>query len=204
MGTFQPAYTAGDGRLQVGLEPSYWSVPTALGEHRAPAFNVAARYGVTQRFDLGARFGGGGLDLSGKFQLTDPQVRSLVVSLAPNAGGIFVQGIGGGTGFVAAQLPVLVGIGLGDVSQVVLGPRVHYFTTLPGGCGPASAVSVGSSAGVVVSVSKLALMPEVTVLVPVSQQGGCSGNGPSSGFGSERGVHLQAGVGVLFGGLGRK
>ena len=129
IGTIQTADTVGKHNFQFAVEPS------AVGyiepgnsrfkssAHAYPSINLAARYGITEAFDLGARIGFSGLEITSKLQLTDPKDKlGTVISLAPSVGGFPASDDGNGATFYG-QLPLLIGIRFGAASQLILGPR---------------------------------------------------------------------------------
>src|SRR5207248_355975 len=114
-GSYQSPRALGKGNSQISIEPSAWglvvtgSEPTIL-----PHIDIAGRYGVTDTVDLGGRVGSTGLELDGKFQLTDPHSAGTVVSLAPSVAGFALSlGTDSVTSF-GVNLPVLIGIPMGD------------------------------------------------------------------------------------------
>ena len=114
---------------------------------------VSVRGGVTDRLDIGGRIGQNLWDLHMKYQFSDPEGTGPVISFAPaisvypwlaTAGD---AGAGGLLGMV--NLPVLIGIPVGE-HQFVVGPRlVDYFVTagenLGGSSGMVNIVFAGSS-----------------------------------------------------------
>ncbi len=90
IGGVQRAETLGKGHFQIALEggglASLDRSPTLQ-----PTVDVAGRYGVHDRIDLGVRIGSTGLELQSKFLLNEPS-GSTLVSLAPALPGIFLGG----------------------------------------------------------------------------------------------------------------
>lgn len=172
----QTADTLGPGRLQVGLEPGVAGVaqqgPPSLV--LAPAADVAVRYGVFERLDVGGRFGQSGLELQAKVMVT-PAAWPVAVSLAPQLAGQlrFASTLAVTGQILNVGLPLLIGVRLGP-HQLVLGPRLHLFSTLPADAqeGGSRLLAAGGSLGVALRVSRaVAVMPEVALLVPIAAQG---------------------------------
>lgn len=168
IGTVQTARPIDPGTVQLGLEPGAWGI-----ENRGwyPAANVSARFGISRRFDLGARLGVGGFGLTGKFALTDPLDDRAVVSIAPAFGGFGLGALGAGTRSFHWQVPVVVGVGFGDGHELVVAPKVAGWT-LSGSAGVARGRSVvvgaGGTVGVSVRLSRgVRILPEIGLVQPV-------------------------------------
>ncbi len=201
MGTFETAHTIGAGRTQWALEPSYWGASGSGGGEYLPSAAVAIRYGISDSAELGARLGFNGIDLLTKFQLMGGRDQ-FTLSLAPSVGGVFLTGTSsGGIGMV--QVPLLIGIPLGS-SELVLSPKVHdlfVFASDSGGSSVVQVLSVGAGVGLALRLGdSFQLLPEVTVLKPMT--GAAASNGSSTEVSSldNAGVLMQFGVGFLFGG----
>lgn len=170
----QTADTLGRGRLQVGVEPGVAGVVRAPpGLSAAPVADVAVRYGVADRVDVGGRFGQSGLELALKAMLT-PRAWPLIVSLAPSASGqLRVSSTLEVTGQILnLALPLLLGLRLGP-HQLVLGPRLHLLASLPADPNEAATrrFAAGGSLGVALRVSRaVTVLPELAVLAPLSPQ----------------------------------
>lgn len=206
MGTMQTARTAGEGNVQIAIEPSVWGVATSEGTVALPNVNMAVRYGVSDSMDVGARFGGSLIQVLGKFRLTDPTAEGdLILSLAPTLGGLFFAGGGAGVGILNLQVPMLAGIPVGD-SELTLAPKLIYNGVFGGGGGESAsvhAVSIGASVGFAAKIGNFRLVPEVAVSYPLFTMGRVSGDGAGgsisevAGFG---GVMFQVSTAMLFGG----
>lgn len=181
VGSAQKAETLGAGVLQLGVEPGAGlAVPRAqTAPQPFPDVNVAARYGVSERVDLGLRVGTTVLEASAKLLLTSPAHKRLAVSVVPSVSGAFLpsQGLDAQMRWgLALSLPCLVGIELSPRTQLVLGPRaigsLEVVSNAVDGR-PASArtlaLSLGTSLGVAFELTEgLALLPEVGFVVPVA------------------------------------
>lgn len=208
-GTFQTARTLGKGRSRVAVEASAWGAVSPAATRLAPDVAVAARWGLTDRFDLGGRIGGHGLELDAKLQLTPPKRPGLVVSLAPAVGGgtLAVRTAVATTAYV--QVPVLLGLRLGSRVRLVLGPKLELWYVRAGDSSTSTGIvaarffGVGTSVGVSVRLTRgLRVLPELTVIYPVAAWGVTSTTAAThTGLlvGTAKGVAAQVGVAVLFG-----
>jgi len=139
-----------------------------------PSFEVGARYGLTDRVDLGARVGDYGGSLTARFQVH----RSPDVLVAPGLAYTL-------TDKLALELPVLFGFDVKGGHQIVLAPRAVY--QLRFGVAdldhPAQFFFLGASAGFVWRITRhVALMPEVGFLAGVYSEPGFTsftGAGPA-------------------------
>lgn len=165
--------TLGKGNAQFSLEPSLFTVAADSsaggGAVLLPAVNLAGAFGVTDRFDLGARVGGSLYELHAKLQLT-PDGATIPVSIAPY-GTFAAIGVGGaGAGYANLKVPVLLGFPIGESSQLVVGPSLAVLSAgaSDSGTGTAGAVfSAGMALGLHAQVNdSFALHPEVGVNVP--------------------------------------
>ncbi|MDP2311368.1 MAG: hypothetical protein Q8P41_00570 [Pseudomonadota bacterium] len=199
VGTVQTARPIAPGSVQVGLEPGLWGVE---GRGWLPTANVAVRYGLGRRFDVGARLGAGGIGASAKVALTDPD-EQVVASLAPMVGGFGVALFGVGTKAVHAQLPLIVGVGMRGGHELVVAPKIVAWH-LSGSAGLAGARSTVVGAGGTIGVSLrvapgVRLLPEIGMVQPV--YGKASTRIAFWDIDMRAGVPLyQATVGVLLGG----
>lgn len=205
IGTVQTAGTLGDGDVQVAMEPALWG-HTGTAPFLVPHVNLAVRYGVGERFDVGARFGSSGFEITTKGQVTDPARDGPIVSFAPSFGGASVGGGESRLGVVFLQMPVLLGIPVGAGHELVLAPKVHDWYLFAGALGAeadANLLSVGGSVGFAARAGpRFRILPELAVVVPVyGNLGGAAlgfeeqVGGPVAGSG----VMVQATVGLLIG-----
>jgi hypothetical protein len=207
--TFQTADTNGRGKLQMALEGSSTGITTPSGSVSIPTSNVAARYGVTDNVDIGARVGTVGGELMAKVRLSGAPGQ-LSLALAPSVGGISL----GGASLLSAQLPVLVGVPLGQ-HQLVLSPKVHIYrasaigdTTSENGTtqvtASASLISAGTGVALALKLGEsLRIVPELSVIYPLMVTGSASDGSTTetgSGMVNANGAIYQAGIGLLFGG----
>jgi hypothetical protein len=169
-----------------------------------PMAGMSARYGATDRVELGGRFGPSGLEGQVKVQLTstDAPPHSTAISIAPAASwwGVDVSGIA--LRSYNFDLPVLIGIPVGTGDELVLGPRVHD-TVLYGQSGSASGtihlLSAGASIGLLIPAIPMSFMPEIAVLVPLATGTVRPDATGGLAWGTGRWT-LQAGVAVMLGG----
>jgi hypothetical protein len=172
----QRADTLGPGRVQASVEPGLWGAATTKGAVAVPHVDAMVRVGVTERLDLGLRAGSSLLQLQAKVLLTEPGDPWLAVSLVPALGGSLLDsagqtgtGLGAGpAGALSLDLPVLIGFKVLEDSEVVLGPRALTLVLFPDGPVQA-ALALGGSLGFSWQItSGFALMPEVSVVTPVT------------------------------------
>ncbi len=208
-GTMQTARTNGEGNFQFGVEPgvTHYIPPSEVSDGTGvnlnttlPSFNLAGRYGVSDRIDIGARIGTVGYDVHAKFMITDPNdQQSIAMSMAPS---ITVAGgsVGGAGSFIAiSRIPFLVGIPFGDHELTVTPRATPIITTGTGGT--AFLLSGGGSVGFAARVADTFwVVPELSVDVPfLGAVDTDAGGGGDVGFG---GTIVNFGVGLLFGGRG--
>jgi hypothetical protein len=199
----QTAKTNGEGNIQVGLEPGIIGVSGAgTGISNAGAFgpsvDLAVRYGISDKFDLGARLGTAGFEIQSKFQLTGDD--GVVLALAPALVPLVVGGSGGGGGFVAVPVPLLIDIPVGE-STLVLGPRLvprFVFASGAGTSGGGFLLNGGASVGYAAKLADgFKLMPEFGMEIPFLA--GASGGGASGSAAGIGGMIWQVKLGVLLG-----
>lgn len=196
----QTAETVGEGNFQFAVEPGVIGVAATDADFPVvvPTINLSARFGVSERVDIGGRFGTSLIELHGKFMFTDPLDPGAVhVAFAPQLGGIFLAAGGESVSYGWLNAPILVDVPVGD-HDVVLGPRVH--TTFLGASGSGvsgggAIVSVGSSVGFAARVgSNARVLPEFSLVVPVVATGG------GESFFLGEGAVYTFNVGILLGG----
>ncbi|QSQ12968.1 hypothetical protein JY572_32170 [Myxococcus landrumensis] len=204
----QTADTLGQGKFQFAMEPGLGGAGVVSGEgvegFYYPHIDLAMRYGVSDRVDLGVRIGSSLAELQSKFLLTHPDNPDLAISLAPSVMGLFVgtdeDAVVGS--YVNVAMPLLVGFKTSGGSEFVLGPRVSYTRIGAGGGGESAAVNllnVGTSVGYAIRVTEgFRLMPEVGFSVPVvgTFHSRDSDSELASGF---NGGFVQFKLGFLFG-----
>ncbi|XXF77150.1 hypothetical protein P2318_29465 [Myxococcaceae bacterium GXIMD 01537] len=205
VGSMQTADTLGQGNFQFAVEPGVWGVAAIANDVEGavlPHVDFAARYGLTDTVDIGARFGSSLLEIQSKFLLTDPNDPGKAISLAPSIAGIFVGAGEGVGGYANVALPLLIGLKTGGGSEFVLGPRINNTIVFAGGdgnTGIGNSLSVGASVGYAARVGEgFRVMPEISMLVPLVQS--ISVNGESDAAAGFAGGLIQFKVGLLFGG----
>ncbi|MBN1204133.1 MAG: hypothetical protein JXB05_04320 [Myxococcaceae bacterium] len=199
----QTADTLGQGNFQFALEPGAMGVASLADQDAKPIPHVdlAMRYGVTDRLDLGVRVGSSMVELQGKVLLTAPDDPDMAVSLAPSVMSMLLRLAGlDDLTYTNLALPVLVGFKMDGGSELVLGPRVTLtrFTTSAED-GSANIISAGGSLGYALRVAEgLRVMPEVGILFPLVGVADTSSTGStvSAGF---NGGFVQFKLGLLFG-----
>ncbi|TQF15345.1 hypothetical protein FJV41_13910 [Myxococcus llanfairpwllgwyngyllgogerychwyrndrobwllllantysiliogogogochensis] len=203
----QTADTLGAGKFQIAIEPGVGGA-AVIGESGAagvyyPHIDLAARFGVTERLDLGVRFGSSLAELQSKFLLTTPDDPNLAISLAPSVMGVFVGNDDAAVGsYVNLAVPLLVGFKTAGGSELVLGPRVSATRIAAGSSTENAAVnllSVGASVGYALRVTEgFRLMPEVGISVPIVGEFNTTDSSSELGAGFEGGF-VQFKLGFLFG-----
>ncbi|MFY2562117.1 hypothetical protein ACN469_31270 [Corallococcus terminator] len=205
----QTADTLGAGKFQFAIEPGVGGAAvvgdsdTGSGGIYYPHIDLAARFGVTERVDLGVRFGSSLAELQSKFLLTSPENPDLAISLAPSVMGVFLGSDDDAVGsYVNVAVPLLVGFKTAGGSELVLGPRVSA-TRISGGSSTDSAavnlLSVGASVGYALRVTEgFRLMPEVGVSIPVIGEFNTTDSDSELGAGFNGGF-VQFKLGFLFG-----
>lgn len=201
LSTMQTASTVGAGKTEIALEPSMTSI---IGPF-LPHANIAMRYGVTDRVDIGGRVGSSLFDLEAKFLLTDPASPSLALSLAPTVGGFLVGDGASAGGLVNITVPLLIGLKTGGGSELVLGPKLvdllAFAGAADGGLG-GNILALGGTVGYAANFNGFKIIPEVAVAFPLLGAGGISAGGQSASAMDtfSGGLVLQFGVGLVFGG----
>lgn len=205
MGTVQTADTLGKRNFQISAEVGpYGFITPQSGTSNPgvlPDFDVAFRYGLTDRFDIGARAGGSLLELQTKFLLTNPQNELLAMSLAPTLGGAVLDskepaGTVRFTYFNLA-LPLLIGIKHFNGNELVFGPRINNMLVARSDIGGGYLFGVGASIGYAFAIGKiLKILPEFAFNVPIAVTASTSsGSGAGTGYG---GVIYQFKIGLMF------
>lgn len=211
----QTADTLGAGRFQFGIEPGVMGAAVLGGEDNAaaggyvPHFDLALRYGVAERVDVGIRLGSSLAELQTKFLLTQPDDPVKAISLAPSISGASFgsgttsDGESASTNYLNVSAPLLVGFKTKGGSELVLGPRVMW-TRIAGNVGNDGAavniISVGASVGYALRITEgFRLMPEVGLSFPVVGQVSTTNNDSEAIAGFNSGF-AQFKLGFLFGG----
>lgn len=185
------ARTVDPGKLQVSLSPGVQGNNAFI-----PQLELAARYGVTEQFDVGARLFLPGAEVDARFALLRaPSLKKGVdLTLAPSLAYVFPSGTST-PGFLYPSLPLLVGFNLGG-SQLVLGPRVGYVINTGH---PVTSQGffdnfvAGSSLGLAIPAGPvLHVVPEVSVQHRVGSSVGSTTTA------------LHGGIGLVFGGYARE
>lgn len=199
VGHMQTPDTAGKGKVEFAVEPSYYqrsmgvsddvvipSVSTTrkiivdgqdlnevLGlEQGVPNLSGAIRYGIADSVDVGVRWGANGVDLLGKVRLTPASLDTVVVSVIPSMGGMYLPLEKGDLSMLNMQLGMLVGMKLGKRNQLVFGPKVQSWQArgvVDSVDVKGSYVAAGGSVGVAIRLSdSVRLLPELSLAAPIS------------------------------------
>ena len=198
IGSYETANTLGEGRYQLAVEPAY-EISTGGGNAATLVrFDIAARYGVTDRVDISARAGSSFLELGAKFQITDPWDRSVAVSIGPRLGGFVAPG--GAIAGVNATLPILLGFGFGEGNQFVIGPKLLNFLFFDSVDRPLDVLAAGGTIGFSFKLGdNIRLMPEFGFAAPLVRHTSNS-NGDPATTAPGAGAVYQVGIGLLAGG----
>ncbi len=199
--TMSTARTLPAGHWQFSLAPiGLHSEDWAIGEGDIPGsftfvqLEAGARYGLTDSLELGGKLWLGGVGVDLKWQLL--RTEFLDVAVDPGVGYLALSGEGGTLHVVTLYPALLLGIPLGGGSQLVLGPKVvdQIFIAAAGGqTASESALFAGSTVGIALRLGeRFTLLPEVAFMWPVE----VGATAPVF----YRGLTLQGGVGLLFGG----
>jgi len=187
-GLFGTARVLQPGKFQPYVAPQISGAVSPKGAAVLPQFELGARYGVADGWDLGARFWYAGAAFEARRQLLLSTGRwrpdlSLLGQLsfsAPNTGGV--------------QVAFLIGLPLHDRVQLVIAPRIVYEMWLRPNPArrPLMAMLLGTSVGVAFTLhQRLTLIPEATLVFPAAIESGLA-------VPAGQGASLQAGVAVLF------
>lgn len=210
----QTADTLGAGRFQFAIEPGLLGAAVLGGEENVaaagyvPHFDMALRYGVSERVDLGVRVGSSLAELQTKFLLTQPNDPVKAISLAPSisgasfGSGTSVDGEELSSSYLNVAVPLLVGFKTKGGSELVLGPRAIW-TRVSGDVGNEGAavniLSVGASVGYALRVTEgFRIMPEVGLSFPVVGEVN-STSSDSEAIAGFNGGFAQFKLGFLFG-----
>lgn len=203
IGNFQTANTLGKGRFQLALEPAFVGEPNSEGGLEGyPRLDVAARFGVSDNIDISARVGGSlfevGAEVGAKVQLTDHAEKAFALSIAPSVGGLYSPGYSSPFAAINATLPFLVGIGVGESSQFVFGPKLYNLLIIGNSTSLDDLMMLGGTVGYSAALTKgFRLMPELSIVFPIVA---CGSTSSSINCALAKGVYFQGGVGILFGG----
>jgi hypothetical protein len=200
-GVLQTANTVGKGNLEAAAQGAVQAVTGPGGPLVSPHGDVGARYGVTDTLDLGVLAGSSGLDLTAKYQFTNPTQMAFVLSVAPTFGGGVAVGTGGTGGILILDVPLLLGLPIGP-NQLVIGVKLQDLLTINRsdvGNIEVNTVYAGASVGFAWrAVWRLIILPELALLEPLF-----SHNNVASGFTvGASAVFLQFGLGLLVDGPG--
>jgi hypothetical protein len=157
IGMGQRAETLGKKGWEVGIEPSVIGVVTDASSKPIagqPKVQIAGRYGLCDRVDVGLRLGTPYFGVTTKVMLTTPGAGGPVVSAGLE------------TGLIPddrrlawhVSFPLFVGFPVGVDDQVVLTPRIHAYNFGGGLLG-----TLGSGVGYVAQLGPVAVIPEVAV-----------------------------------------
>ena len=165
------ARTVPRGRFEALVASGATGTGTTNGDANIrPSIEAGARYGLTDRLDVGVRIGDYGGSLATRIQILRSPSTERGVDLLVAPGVAYTL-----TDKLALEVPCLFGINIHGGHQIVFAPRVVYQMRF--GVGdlnhPAQFVFVGASAGFVLQISKhVALMPEIGMLTAIYSEPG--------------------------------
>lgn len=202
--TLKSARTLDKGKLRFAVAPEY-SVFSLGGEPlQNPQIELAARYGLTDNIEIGAKLWLPGLQADVKYALLRSEDMNSGWDLSINPGFGYIGGISGtatGEGsdlhVLTFYLPFLAGYNIGGGNQIVLGPKLinQTWLTSDDSSETINLLYAGSSFGFVWKYSDgVRLIPEVSFGIPVLRT--LTGVGTDA---SASGILFQAGVAVEFG-----
>jgi len=202
--TLKSARTLDEGKLRFAVAPEF-SVFSLGGEPlKKPQIEMAARYGLTDDIEIGAKLWLPGLQADVKYALMRSEDGNSGWDLSLNPGIGYVGGISGtatGSGselhVLTFYMPFLAGYNIGDGHQVVLGPKLinQIWMTADESGEVINLLYAGSSIGFVWKASDgIRLIPEVSFGIPVLRT--LTGVGTDA---SASGLLLQAGLAIEFG-----
>jgi hypothetical protein len=206
IGAVQTAQTVGQGGYEVSIEPGAYGAAAAGQNTTTFSSNVAFRFGITDRFDIGGRVGTTLGELQTKILLSDPDNDGFALSLAPAIGG-FGFGVGDASfGVLNIPIPVLIGFKFGP-HELTLGPRIQnmvvFGSASAGGNSASTSVYVlmaGGSVGFAAQLGeRFRLLPEIAIAAPIFGSASASANGSSTG---SSGLVTQVGGLLYMGNLG--
>lgn len=179
--TVQMARTNGEGVFQMGIEPGVAGAAGGGSVGVVPSFNLAARYGVSDRFDVGGRVGTSVYELQFKYMFSDPAATDRVAtSIAPSTMIFVFGGEGGGAMFWNSRAPVLFGVPVGR-GELTFGPGANLLMSAAGVDGAGGAVAVLSLTGQVGVAARVSngfrIMPQIDFGIPVVGAAAASGGG---------------------------
>jgi hypothetical protein len=204
MSTLKSARTLDEGKVRFAVAPEFSSFSLGGKPLRKPQIEMAARYGLTDDIEIGAKLWLPGMEVDMKYALLRSKTPDSGWDLSLDPGIGYVGGISGtatGSGselhVLTFYMPVLFGYNLGEGNQIVLGPKLidQIWMTADDDGATINLLYAGSSLGFVWKVSDgIRFIPEVSFGIPVLRT--LSGVGTDvSGAG-----HLfQAGIAIEFG-----
>ncbi len=201
--TLGTARTLDKGKLQVVVAPALvgaaGDVAGTVSAGALPQGELVVRYGLSERFELGAKLWVGGMGLEGKYSLLKaPSMESgrdvslgFVAAGLPVSRSIFDTEVS--QKFLYFQVPLLFGFNRRG-SQLVVGAKLLDAMTT-GTAGTASVFSVGGSIGYAFKVNDgVRLLPELSLAYPFF------GISPGSTWLGSSDVTFQLNFAILLGG----
>ena len=222
--SLQRAETLGKYHFQFGFEPAMWlsaqavPVSTALSAgaekintQLGPAGGMSVRYGFSDIVDFGMRVSQAGVEVATKIQIPNPD-GLVILSLNPSVSGFpaFDRSrapvpFSATGGFVSVQLPLLVGVPMGE-HEFVIGPKLVDYLALAGNKPlgvPLDSANVLCGGVTLSFAAKLApgvqLIPEISIVHAFSSGSASSAVTPltTATFGDATSNALQAGPVVV-------
>jgi len=179
----------GQGGVELSAEPGVFGVGTPLDGFIIPHLGLRFAYGVTDRFDLGARLSGGGLHVTSRIALLEPDPDALALALMPTLGGGAIEEAASFT----AQAPLVIGAPLGKGHRFLVGPQLHTWLFNDSSAYEAN-FSAGGQLGFSLATGDFIFLPEISAAYPFATGIG----GPQAGVGTATGFLFQGGVAVTW------
>lgn len=202
--TLKSARTLDEGRMRFAIAPEFQSFSLGGAPLRKPQLELAARYGLTDNIEIGAKIWLPGLEADVKYALSRSEDGNSGWDLSIDPGLGYVGGISGTATGEGSELhvwtfylPLLIGYNLGGGNQIVVGPKLidQIWLTADDEGATINILFLGTSLGFVYQVMDgFRVIPEVSFGVPVLRS--LSGVGTDV---SASGLLLQAGVAFEFG-----
>ncbi len=199
------ARTLQKGKFQVSMAPGAYGAVSSTSNVYLPQLDLQGRYGVTDRFELGARLWLVGAAVDAKFGLfrsADPN-NGFNLSVDPGLGYLGLTSSGSGSsasvGTVTLYLPVLLGFRFAG-HELTVGPKLVDMVLLGSSNGTSTLggniLLAGSSIGFAIRVGdNFKITPEASFLYPFA---GSTTSGSNVAVGG--GAIVQLALGFQFGG----
>jgi hypothetical protein len=123
LSTMQTVDTVPEGEVRVAVGAEAIGASSSGDNAVAPQVDIAVRYGLSERVDLGVKIYGAGIELGAKYQFLDGGFEA---ALAPAAAFSYFSSDDTSAGFLYLHLPFLMGAPLSDTLTFTFGPKLLY------------------------------------------------------------------------------